>query len=69
MKTKPNDHVNPSNAFIMTPITKREHFAALAMQGLAANPETIDWLAIQIAKEAVVQADALIDDLNKDNDE
>ena len=68
-KTKPNDHVNSSNAFIMNPITKREHFAALAMQGLSANPETGDWLAMQIAEEAIRQADALIKELNKGYDE
>lgn len=41
-------------------LTKREHFAALAMQGLADNDETPE----QISVTAVQIADALINALN-----
>ena len=51
-----------------TGLTKREHFAALAMQGLLANSR-IDWQLTrpdQLGKEAVIQADALITALNEE---
>ena len=72
-KTDPN-HIsgtisNSDGVLIYAGLTKREHFAALAMQGLAANPETGDWLAMQIAEESIRQADALIKELNKGYDE
>lgn len=44
-------------------ITKREHFAALAMQGMCADPSMRDVNAI--SKLAVEAADSLIDALNK----
>ena len=45
-------------------LTKREYFAAMAMQGLLANPElTEDY--VLIAKDAVQMADALINALNE----
>jgi hypothetical protein len=43
-------------------LTKREHFAALAMQG---NANTPGLKVEQIADRAVKQADALIEALNK----
>jgi hypothetical protein len=43
-------------------LTKREHFAALAMQGLMARP---DWAFANVAEHAVEVADALIEALNK----
>ncbi len=46
---------------IETGLTKRELFAAMALQGLLANPEQGSGLAA----EAVKAADALIDVLNK----
>jgi hypothetical protein len=47
-------------------LTKREYFAAIAMQGLlaAANPEVFMG-TISLAAEAVERADALIAELNK----
>ena len=43
-------------------LTKREWFAGMAMQGMAANPE---WGASDIANYAVDQADTIIAKLNK----
>lgn len=48
------------------PLTKREYFAAMAMQGLCALLP--DGTATSIAKESVIQADALINALNKQHD-
>lgn len=43
-------------------LTIRQHFAAMAMQGLCVDPKT----SIEaLAKEAVQVADALINELNK----
>jgi hypothetical protein len=49
-------------------LTIRQHFAAIAMQGLLANPEIqkIQSLTVNsIAIEAIQYADALIAELNK----
>ena len=47
-------------------LTKREYFAAMAMQGLQANDQCGSaWSVSDLAKGAVEQADALIDALNK----
>lgn len=49
-------------------LTKREHFAAMAMQGLVsgvnASPKIIDIRPQVFAREAVSMADALIEALN-----
>jgi hypothetical protein len=47
-------------------LTKREHFAALAMQGLLSRP---NWPLHRIAVDAVEQADALIAALNAKEEE
>jgi hypothetical protein len=47
-------------------LTKREYFAALAMQGLLACPNNVN-MAQDIAKGAVIVADQLIIELNKTN--
>ena len=44
-------------------LTKREYFAAMAMQGLLANYGSS--YSVQNTMEAVYMADALIDELNK----
>lgn len=80
MKTEPNDlvhaygYANEQSHFdSQGGLTKREHFAAMAMQGLLSNPE---WMQIYegqkyiFASEIVAQtslnmADALIEQLNK----
>lgn len=52
------------------PLTKREYFAAMAMQGLLANPRYTDneknetWYH-DVKIDAVTQADELIKELNK----
>jgi len=43
-------------------LTKREHFAGLAMQGLMG---TSGFMPIQNARQAVEQADALLNELSK----
>lgn len=55
---------------IYTGLTKREYFAAMAMQGLLSNPSiihihqkgAIDW----IAEHSILQADALLNQLEKE---
>jgi hypothetical protein len=51
-------------------LTKREYFAAMAMQGLSAFNGTIDGkfniTPNDIASKSVIYADALIEALNKD---
>ncbi len=44
-------------------LTKREHFAALALQGLLANPDT-PVIPVDVANNAIRYADALIAALN-----
>jgi len=65
--TKSTDTVHPftdsKNGWHETGLTKREYFAALAMQGLLANP-AVDMLETTAAK-AVKIADHLIAELNK----
>jgi hypothetical protein len=59
--------VNPqlsSKHYYEEGITKREYFAALAMQGIIAKPNTLGENS-KIAAVAVDMADALIDALNK----
>lgn len=65
----PSPHPNPWN-FLVTKktthcelITKRELFAALAMQGLLAYPEEMEFNSV--SKTAVRHADALIAELSK----
>lgn len=64
MKIDPNHSAfpNPSNGMSMPDygLTIRAHFAAMAMQGLCANPKFFDAPSSQIAAAAVLQADALI---------
>lgn len=51
-------------------ITKREYFAAMAIQGILANPELFGLssgiLSDIFSKWAVKQADSLINELNKE---
>ena len=47
-------------------MTKREYFAALAMQGMLANPTGDAVYASSYAKAAVTSADALLDELAKE---
>ena len=79
MKSNPNDTAFPSawmqdhsGSLPVGGLTKREYFAALAMQGLLANSysngvnqPTSEASFSQLAGLAVNQADALIVELNK----
>ena len=84
MKTNPNEPMNPTtfehSSVRSTGLSKREHFATLAMQGVLASPETITTFLKEqrisdlnmqpsecIAKYAVIQADALIKALNEES--
>ena len=49
--------------YIANGLTKREYFAAMALQGLLAKYGS-DY-QVQIAKDAIYWADALIEELNK----
>ncbi len=70
MTTKPNE----STCFVPDTgehgLTKREHFAALAMQGLCANQRcafnSLSHDSESLAAVSVEQADALIEALNED---
>jgi len=64
-ETKPNEPINIveyNNNYISTGLTKREYFAAMALQGLLANDSG---LITSKARDAVKAAEALIEILNK----
>jgi len=76
MNTKPNDCAYPADSQTQTEggLTKREYFAAMAMQGLCTNPILKDVIdKVKSAKEfdsytantAVSLADSLINALNE----
>ena len=54
-------------------LTKREHFAGLAMQGILANSTTTSWTEEQwfnvISKQALNHADALLKQLGEQNEQ
>ena len=62
--TEPNDFATPKVVGSMGGLTKRELFAAMAMQGYCGNPEILQ-SSQKIARWAVQQADELIKELNK----
>ena len=60
--------IDSSGEVLANGLTKREYFAALAMQGFASN-SSLSWALdedpqVEIGKLAVAQADALISALN-----
>ena len=69
MKTNPNDTAHPvteNNG--LYGLTKREYFAAMALQGLCVGKSHKDIMSgqcVDIAQEATEIADALIEALNK----
>jgi len=79
MKTNGNDPANPTIGWELTAhgdpvvitdqygLTKREYFAAMAIQGLLTSTKYILYPITQVAKDAVNYADALIKELNKDD--
>lgn len=65
MKTLPNDLAYPSREdFNELGLTKREYFAAMAMQGLMTH-DSKDLSYDYLTKIAVLYADVLIVELNK----
>lgn len=61
MRTNPNDFVHIAT-LSKEPLTKREYFAALALQGATVNPDAMD--PQELAKYAVQCANELIEALN-----
>jgi len=64
----PNDQVYPivepnDVCSVTIGLTKRELFAAMAMQGILSNGEISH--EVEVAKNALLYADALINELNK----
>jgi hypothetical protein len=70
VKTKPNEPIHTieyNNNYISNGLTKREYFAAIAMQGIIANKDGLDIKIERIVESAVDTADALIEELSKTN--
>jgi hypothetical protein len=74
-QTKGNDPISATQEYhsknfgvvlAKTGLTKREYFAAMAMQGMCANPDYTRNSPSVIAEWSVKQADALIEALNKE---
>ena len=68
MKTEPNHgaFASQSETYIQDGLTKREYFAAMAMQGFCSAERFSFWEAEQIARLSLKQADAMIVILNKE---
>ena len=68
-ETNPNEPINiiynSANVISTTGLTKREYFAAKAIQGIIANKDGLDIKIERIVESAVDTADALIEELNK----
>jgi len=65
-ETKPNEPINTieyNNNYISTGLTKREYFAAMALQGFITK-YGVDFQEEQI-KQAIFVADIFIEELNK----
>lgn len=70
MKTNPNDPATAGNEYdhgqFNPGLTKREHYAGLALQGLLANPKHLEWgTRAWLANISVYMADELILALNR----
>ena len=65
MNAKPGTQIN----ILDYGLTKREYFAAMAMQGLMARENALRLHGSDASSIAVKRADALIDALNKDEGE
>lgn len=69
MSTKPDDFSFPgSSVYQRACLTKREYFAAKALQGLADRWGVDESRFKEAAKRAVALADALIDALNEEKE-
>lgn len=62
--TNPEEGAFPSLKFPIG-LTKREYFAAMAMQGMLAGSQGLDISTTQFAEQACVLAYALIKELSK----
>jgi hypothetical protein len=66
METKANEPAYPNKQVsLWKGLTKREYFAAMALQGIIANKDGLDIKIERIVESAVDTADALIEELNK----
>ena len=66
--TDRNEPINPiePKGYIAKGLTKREYFAAMAMQGLCSNSKAYENLTDErLAEIALINADALINALNE----
>ncbi|PNW60048.1 UNVERIFIED_CONTAM: hypothetical protein BEN50_04870 [Euhalothece sp. KZN 001] len=57
--------INGETVTLSDGLTKREYFAVMALQGLAANPDPDD---LDLPRSAVSLADELIEELNKEEE-
>jgi hypothetical protein len=64
--THDSDYLLQEGRNFSTGLTKREHFAAMAMQGLAAGGHDN---AMAVVSQAVIMADALLEELEAKDDE
>lgn len=67
MPTNADQPINPVSSGYYSDfrgLTKREYFAAMAMQGLLAQGQDSKFIAV-IAKKSCAMADLLIEELNK----
>jgi hypothetical protein len=67
-ETKANESINRilyMDNYTSEGLTKREYFAAMALQGIIANKDGLDIKIERIVESAVDTADALIEELNK----
>ena len=68
METKANEPINTveyNNNYISIGLTKREYFAAMAMQGILANKSARKKTTEMIIESSVRLSDALLNELNK----
>ena len=65
-KTQPNDSIHNSEQGPQDGLTKREYFAAMAMQALITNDKDYNYCCDELAMYALRYADNLIIELNKE---
>ena len=49
-----------TNQDVYLGLTKREHFAAMAMQGMLANTDSKDWSMLEVCADSISYADSLL---------
>ena len=64
-ETQPNDSIHNSEQGVQDGLTKREYFAAMAMQGMLSNQHGYFLEHNKLSEYALSYADALIKELNK----